>query len=132
MVARYLKVGVSKSCQISNWSKLRHSTDLQIYAALDARLALQLFALLIREENVNNNKITHGSQVNLIFQGKICAKGVINFYGDGADKRRWGNMYVGKGKCIIKLQEVLMPGIKARFSFEVTNNDLLHQMESYD
>ena len=91
MVARYLKVGVSKSCQISNWSKLRHSTDLQIYAALDARLALQLFVLLIKEEeNIKNEKTSHGSQVNLIFQGKICAKGVIIFHSDGADERRWG------------------------------------------
>ena len=73
-----------------------------------------------------------GSHVNLIFQGKICTKGVMIFHGDGADKRRWGNMYVGKGKCIIKLQEVLMPGIKARFSFEATSNDLLHHMESYE
>ena len=53
-------------------------------------------------------------------------------YGDGSNKRRLGNIYVGKGKCIIKLPEVLIPGIKTRFSFEATSDDLFHNRKSFD
>jgi hypothetical protein len=136
LAARYLELGVDKSNQDSDWAQQPIPDKLVEYCALDARLSLQLFIAILPkakaaiQENspatpAELSDLAMGSTVHLYYRNKVCAIAELVFVGKEGLQQKWGKLLVGKGKSLITLRRVPMPGAKPPFFYSPDANDVL-------
>jgi 3'-5' exonuclease len=66
-----------------------------------------------------------GSLVEICHHRRAVAKGCILFLGNergSGEVKKWGDVYVGAGKAIVQIDEVLVPGYKPPIHFKDKNN----------
>jgi hypothetical protein len=66
--------------------------------------------------------LQRGSLVEICHHQRTVAKGCILFLGNergsGEEVRKWGDEYVGVGKAIIQIDDVLVPGYKPAIHYK--------------
>jgi hypothetical protein len=58
-----------------------------------------------------------GQKVDLFLAGKVAASGTVEFIGFAGQQKRWGTITIGKGKALLKVDDVFIRGSKLPFSF---------------
>ena len=129
MCARYLGLGVSKDCQTGDFSEDKLSEELIAYAALDCRIALQLYLKLTELDqsekfgagSQNNSNVKAGTAAMLKLNGKSAAEVEIEFMGASkGEQQKWGRKTIGKRDALVRLKRILSPGAKLPISFSPT------------
>lgn len=137
LAERHANLFVDKSNQLSDWTMLSESEELQHYAALDPHLHLLLYNSMKREVDSKEKRadISVGKKVSLLWHGKDCAVGTLIFVGgeSGGEIRRWGNMTIGTKKSLVKIERVLMSSVSPVYSFKPSIEQARNEgMASYD
>jgi hypothetical protein len=57
-------------------------------------------------------KLEAGSTVNVLAYGKNIATGCVIFKGVAGKQRRWGDILIGKDKCLVQVDWITIPGSK--------------------
>lgn len=129
---RYLQCHVRKELQKSDWERPL-TAEMGHYAALDAFLHLFLF------ENLQNKihyaqrngqlpisasqQIEVDQEINLLFNRKIVATGILKFVGSQGKMKKFGEATVGKGKALVLIQHVLDHNVRPPFGFKPTKRE---------
>lgn len=126
MAGRILGVCADKSCHIADWRELPSRDDLKQYATLDAYLHLRLHKEITRRlalgaGNGDLRQFTNGQKVKLMCRNQCCALGKMEFVGgSGGENTSWGNLSIGRGKCLASVEKVTMNSVGPVFSFKGT------------
>lgn len=135
LCARFLLLGVDKSNQAhENWAQIPLPASLLQYAALDAKLSLALAQTMLKKAqsklsqtvpaNSCHAAVQPGATVNIVLHQKICACATVVFMGgiDGA-QQMWGNLCIGKGKSLVKIDHLLLASSKPPYYYQPVSGD---------
>lgn len=75
---------------------------------------------------------TIGNVVTLKYNGSICTTGILKFVGGTGLTMKWGNLTIGKGKSLVQIQKVTMPGVKPRFSYKPSQQQIENGETGYN
>jgi hypothetical protein len=123
---RYLQLHIDKFGQHEDWSirPLESGGDLIKYAALDAllsrKLGEELVCLLLQRPGgmiETPAGLRVGQKVDLFLAGKVATSGTVEFIGFAGQQKQWGTITIGKGKALLKVDDVFIRGSKLPFSF---------------
>jgi hypothetical protein len=126
LVAAYMEVAmpVPKSIgQSASYSVEELSDTLVLYAAVDAfchrRVAEEILGRMYTKKYKGDTvvieapeKLNTGSIVNVLAYGKNIATGCVLFHGLAGKQRRWGDILIGKDKCLVQVDRIAVPGSK--------------------
>ena len=120
---RILGLYIDKFAQKADWTVV--TDELLVYAALDAHIHLLLYQKMQQQLQERRDNGTYaktplsiGKPVQLIYRGRTCAVGVLDFIGaKNGERRKWGNSTIGVGKSLVTVTKITAPGVRPAFDF---------------